>query len=359
MRTVEVHTPSRDYPIVIGAAALGELGALIAQHAPAARRIALVADAHVFELHGSVVLAALPVEPAVLTFTPGESAKCLRTLSTLYDGLAAAGVQRSDLVVTLGGGVASDLGGYAAATWMRGIGFLPIATSLEAAIDASIGGKTAINHAAGKNLIGAFHQPAAVVVDTDLLATLPQRELRSALAESIKHAAIRDAGFFAWHERHIPAVLTRDARATAELIDRNCRIKAGVVEQDEREAGLRRILNYGHTIGHAIEHHLASRLRHGECVALGMIAENHLAVERGLLSDADATRVRRLIEQAGLPTKLPQPVDARELLRALRLDKKAAAGRVRYALLAGLGRVEIVENLSERLILSAIEALQP
>jgi len=261
--------------------------------------------------------------------------------------------------VTFGGGVAGDLGGFIAATWLRGIDYVQVPTSLEAAIDASIGGKTAINLRDGKNLVGAFHQPVAVLVDTDYLTTLPERELVAGLAESVKHAAIRDADFVTWHEDHAARILAREPDVLAELIQRNCAIKAAVVEQDERESGLRVILNYGHTLGHAFEHLLSYELRHGECVALGILAENEIACVRGSLRRDVANRLHVLLERFGAPTRLPRRLPPAEVLAACESDKKARRGRLRFVLLRALGQPEIVEAPPAAEIEAGLEVIQP
>lgn len=226
---------------------------------------------------------------------------------------------------------------------MRGIPYINLPTTLEAAIDAAIGGKAAINLSHGKNLVGSFHPPSAVVIDTDFLSTLPQREYVAALAESIKHGLIRDAAFLAWQADRMPDILSRDPDVLIELITRNCRIKADVVAQDEHEAGLREILNCGHTIGHAIEHVCGYALRHGECVALGMLAENQIAAARGALDGESVRRIGALIASAGLPRLLPTGLDPEAIVAACGSDKKNRAGKVRCALAVGIGHAATVE----------------
>lgn len=358
MHAVTVGLPGREYPILIGPQARAELARLI-DHLPGVGRIVVVADRRVAELHADRLLAGLGRQAAVVCFSPGEASKSLAGLSRIYDEFARCRLGRADLVMTFGGGVAGDLGGFAAATWMRGLRFIQVPTTLAAAVDASIGGKTGINHPAGKNLIGAFHQPAAVVIDTDFLETLPRRDYLAGLAESVKHAAITGAEFLEWHEASAERIVARDPDVVAGLIARNCRIKADVVARDERETGLRMRLNHGHTLGHAFEHLLDYELRHGECVALGMLAENELARVRGLLGAPDAGRIARLVAQLGLPTRLPRRLEPAAVMRVCALDKKVRAGQVNFVLLGGLGQPQVVRNVTADEVETALRAVQP
>ena len=323
-----------------------------------AGQVVVIADQTVANLHFGKLAACLPPDPLVLTFPPGEASKSLEQARDLYDRLASARVERSAIIVTFGGGVAGDLGGFVAATWLRGVRFVQVPTTLLAAVDASVGGKTAVNLPAGKNLVGVFHQPMGVIVDTDFLETLTKEEFASGLAESVKQATVRDPQFFAWHEAHAAGLRNRDASTVSELIARNCEIKAGIVAQDEREAGLRAILNYGHTIGHAVEHLLGYELRHGECVALGMLVENELACARGLLPRTDADRVRNLLEQLGLPTRLPQALDAGEVAALCRVDKKVVGGAVGFVLIRGIGEPVRVADVAPSEIAAALHVIR-
>jgi 3-dehydroquinate synthase len=358
MRIVNVQLPERAYSITIGVGTRHQLADSVAQLGEVLR-VAIIADQRVADLHLDRLVEALRTEPIVLRFPSGEASKSLRWAERLYAELAEARLARRDLIVTLGGGVAGDLGGFVAATWLRGVRFVQVPTTLLAAIDASVGGKTGVNHAAGKNLIGAFHQPVAVLVDTDLLATLPRREYVAGLAESVKHAAIRDAALLEWHEQHADAIAAREPAVQEELIARSCEIKAEVVMRDERENDLRMILNHGHTIGHAIEHLLHYELRHGECVALGMIAENQLAQMRGMLAGETAKRIATLIQRLDLPTRLPRPLAPEAVTQACGLDKKVRAGAVHFVLLKGLGRPECVADVSDNEIAAALRTVQP
>jgi 3-dehydroquinate synthase len=358
MRTVSVDLAGREYQVYIGPAARDRLPAVLAE-LPGVNQVAVIADEHVAALHLSELMGNLDPSPTVLTVPPGEQSKCPEAAARLYDGLAEARIERGDLVITFGGGMIGDLGGFVAATWLRGIRFVQVPTTLEAAIDASVGGKTGLNHPAGKNLIGAFHQPSAVVIDTDLLATLPQRDYVAGLGESVKHAAIRDPAFLAWQESNAGAIVARGQDVLTELIARNCAIKAEVVVRDEREANLRAILNYGHTIGHAIEHLVEYELRHGECVAVGMIAANALASARGLLDRSVADRIRRLIDRLGLPRRLPRPVPAQDIIEVCRMDKKVRGGDIHFVLLRDLGVPERVADVGVDEIAAAVRTIQP
>lgn len=301
----------------------------------------------------------------MLMFPSGETSKSLRQVERLCDELARLRVERDGLLLAFGGGVAGDLGGFVAAAWLRGIAFIQVPTTLLSAVDASVGGKTGVNLRAGKNLVGAFHQPRAVVIDTRFLATLPRRDFAAGLAESVKHAAIREPAFLDWHEVHANALAgfpegTSSATADilAELIGRNCAIKAAIVGCDEREAGLRAILNYGHTIGHALEHLLEYELRHGESVALGMRVENEIARRRGWLSATDAERMAVLLDRLGLPPRLPRALDPGSVWAACQVDKKARDGRVNFVLLRALGQPERVADVTEAEVAAALPAVQ-
>jgi len=358
MRVLRVTTPPRSYTVHVEAGARVEFAALLRRLA-GLRSVVVIADDTVAELHGAKLGASLPAPPTIVRVPPGEASKSLAQAERLYDALGDARVGRRDLVVAFGGGVTGDLAGFVAGTWLRGVRWIQIPTTLEAAIDASVGGKTGLNHRAGKNLIGVFHQPEAVIIDTDFLTTLPQRDYVAGLAESVKHAAVRDAAFLAWHEQNAGEILARRPDVLEELIARNVQIKAAVVAADEREEDLRRILNYGHTIGHAIEHLLGYELRHGECVALGMLAENELACLRGELGRAVAERIRTLLAQLGLPVRLPRRLDPRALLTVCALDKKVAGGAIHFALLRDVAQPVVVADVADEQARQAIAAIQP
>ncbi|HMQ15303.1 MAG TPA: 3-dehydroquinate synthase [Phycisphaerae bacterium] len=342
MQSIDIHVGPDTTRVSIGAGARSVLPDILDTQVRC-DRFAVVVDATVARLHLPSILAAIaPRTPAAVLQVPaGEASKTLASAERLYGGLGEAEIGRDGLILALGGGMIGDLAGFVAATWLRGVPFVFCPTTTEAAIDASIGGKTAVNHPAGKNLIGAFHAAAAVVIDTDLLRTLPARDFSAGLAESVKHALIADAAFLAWHEQEAARLLRGDPNAVTDLILRNCRIKADIVARDAHERDWRAVLNFGHTVGHALEHVLGFELRHGECVALGMIAENEIARARGWLDAAVCERVGALLATLGLPTRLPRPVSVDEAWAAARVDKKVRGGVVRCVLLRGPAQPEL------------------
>lgn len=323
------------------------------------RQVVVVADQTVADLHMDRLLSCLPPSPVVLTFPAGETSKSLASVEQLCEQFAQARAERQAIVVAFGGGVAGDLGGFVAAVWLRGVRYVQVPTSLLAAVDAAVGGKTGVNLRAGKNLVGAFHQPVAVIVDTDFLQTLAARDFAAGLAESVKHAIIRDPEFLDWHEAHAGEIVGRVPAAVSHLIARNCEIKAVVVARDEREAGLRAILNYGHTIGHALEHLLGYELRHGECVALGMLTENELACARGWLGRPEADRVRSLLARLGLPVALARPLPPEDVWAACQVDKKVRDAAVHFVLVRSIGDPVRVTDISAAEVARALQAIQP
>jgi len=361
MLTLDVELGDRSYPIFIGSGLLNRVAALLTPRFSPTSAV-VISDHTVAGLYANRLVKSLEqtgCETSLLEVAPGESSKSLAVAARLYDRLSALGVDRQSAVIALGGGVVGDLSGFVAATWLRGLPFVQVPTTLEADIDASVGGKTAVNHPSGKNLIGAFHQPRLVVIDVECLRTLDERDLRSGLAESIKHAAIRDADFFVWQRDRAELILRGDEGVLAELIQRNCQIKAEVVAADEREAGIRAILNFGHTIGHAIEAESQFGLRHGECVALGMVAANHIATRRGLLDPNQASQIREFIERLQLPARLPHRFDADALERRMRHDKKFEGGRMRFVLVDRIGQSRLVDDVAKAEVADALLAVQP
>ena len=336
MTSVTPAPPSLPYPVDVVPGALATLGARVAAVA-AAHRYAVVSDETVAALYAARAVASFgpAAEVRVLTVPAGEAHKTRESWARLTDELLAAGYGRDTTVVALGGGVVGDLAGFVAATYMRGVAFVQVPTTLLAMIDASVGGKVGVDTAAGKNLVGAFHQPAAVVIDPELLATLPTPQLRSGLAEAIKHGVISDERYFEAVVEDLPALLAPDGARSPEmrrLIERSVAIKAAVVAADERESGVRKILNFGHTIGHAVEHASRYALLHGEAVAVGMSLESELAERLGVAECGTHEQVRAALERAGLPTSRPPSLDAEVVLAATRGDKKARGGVVEYAL---------------------------
>jgi 3-dehydroquinate synthase len=321
----------RSYPILIGS---GLLDAFDFSPHLEGKRALIVSDDTVAPLYLARVQARLGDQAiGAVTFPAGEEHKTLATVQKVLDALVAAHAGRDVTVLALGGGVVGDISGFAAACYMRGVSFIQVPTTLLAQVDSSVGGKTGVNHPGGKNLIGAFHQPRLVLVDTDTLMTLPERELRAGLAEVIKHGAIADADYFAWLEDNVDQLLTRDGESLAKAIHRSCEIKAAVVAEDETERGRRAILNFGHTFGHAIERSLGyGDWLHGEAVAAGMI----MAAGLSPLDDESTDRLRSLLRAAGLPVA-PPPIGSAAMADAMQLDKKALDGQLRFVLLKALG----------------------
>lgn len=358
METVRVELGARSYPIHIGAGALDD-ERLYRPHLGGGR-IAIVSNPVVAPLYLERVGAALAragASPAVeVMVEDGERAKSWAVLERVFDELLGAQVGRDGMIIALGGGVIGDLAGFAAAVYQRGIPFLQVPTTLLAQVDSSVGGKTAVNHARGKNMIGAFHQPEAVIADVATLGTLPDRELRAGLAEVIKHGFALDAQLVDWLESNIERLLARDAGALTHAVRRSCELKAQVVADDEREAGPRALLNFGHTFGHAIEAGAGyGAWLHGEAVAAGMIIAAELSVRAGLLGTGDAERLRRLVQRAGLPIAGPA-LSAERYLELMAGDKKAVGGRPRYVILLAIGRAEVRGDLGEREVRAALAA---
>jgi 3-dehydroquinate synthase len=321
------------YEVIVEPGALGNVAQMIAPFAEK-RRVAIVTDAHVDQLYARRIAAQLPGSE-IFTIAPGESAKTRETWAQVTDDLLSTGFARDTLIVAAGGGVVGDLAGFVAATYMRGVPFVQIPTTLLAMIDASVGGKTGVDTVAGKNLVGAFHQPALVVADPNVLATLPTNHFRAGLAEALKHGVIADAEYFGRIAQARDAT-ARDERDLTGLIAESVRIKASVVARDERESGLRKVLNFGHTIGHAIESVSNYKLLHGEAVAIGMALESALAERLGVAKPGTANAVREALEAIGLPSTFPA-LDRTAVLAATKSDKKARAGRVEYSLPAKVG----------------------
>ncbi|CDM22848.1 3-dehydroquinate synthase [Castellaniella defragrans 65Phen] len=339
--TVQVETPGGRYPIHIGA---GRLDA-VADSIPAdATAIAVVTNTTVGALYGARLRAALEAtgKPLLTIELPdGEQYKTWESLDRIFDALLAAALDRKAVLVALGGGVVGDVCGFAASCYMRGIRFVQVPTTLLAQVDSSVGGKTAINHPRGKNMIGAFYQPLAVEIDPGVLATLPAREISAGLAEIVKYGMIADAEFFDWCESHVDALRALDGEAIRHAVRRSCELKAWVVSQDERESGLRAILNFGHTFGHAIESGLGyGHWLHGEAVGCGMVMAAELSARVAGLDAAAVDRIRALVRAIGCPVD-PPGLGAARWLDLMRVDKKNEGRRIRYVLLPALGRAEV------------------
>jgi 3-dehydroquinate synthase len=347
-RTLEVSLGERSYPIHIGSGAIARTGDVLAQEA--ARRAVIVTNETVAThwlapLRASLDAQRLPSD--VVTIPDGEAHKNFATLESVVTRLLELKAERKTMIVALGGGIVGDIAGFAAAVYQRGMPFVQVPTTLLSQVDSSVGGKTGINHPLGKNMIGAFYQPRAVLVDTDCLSTLPARELAAGLAEVVKYGAIRDAAFFGWLEDNIDALVARDPIALAHAIYESCRIKAAIVAADEREEGERALLNFGHTFGHAIENGLGyGEWLHGEAVAVGMVVAARVSRHVGRLREDDVARLESLVARAGLPTVAPAlGFDRWKML--LGRDKKVAAGTVRYILLDAIGAAVIRADVGD------------
>ena len=355
MGIVKVPLGNRSYDIKIGTGLLARLGVECARLGLGAR-CAIISDTNVAPRYGKAAQTALAkagFAPTLITIPAGETAKRLKTVAACYNRLAAQRLERKSFIVALGGGVVGDLAGFVAATYLRGVAFVQVPTTLLAQVDSSVGGKVGLNLKAGKNLVGAFYQPRFVLCDLGTLASLPMREYRAGLAEVIKYGIICDASLFQRLERDLPKLLRRDPRALAAVVARCCEIKADVVGQDETESGLRAILNFGHTIGHALEaisHY--GRYLHGEAIAIGQVAAARLSARLLGLPAAEADRIESIFQRAGLPTqvKLNAP-QRRKFLAAMQLDKKVTGGEVKFVLARRIGTVEF----GHRVPLAAIE----
>ena len=352
MESLRVELGSRGYPIHIGADLLGR-AELYAPHLTGS--VAVVTNEVVGPRYLPRLRKALGKATEIIV-RDGEQSKDWQTLNAVFDALLQARCGRDTLIVALGGGVIGDLAGFAAAVYQRGVPFLQVPTTLLAQVDSSVGGKTAINHPLGKNMIGAFHQPLAVISDVATLDTLPDRELRAGLAEVIKHGFALDAGFVDWLERNMEALLKRDAAALTHAVKRSCELKARVVAADEREAGERALLNLGHTFGHAIETGTGyGAWLHGEAVAAGMVMAAELSALMGHLRKTDVDRVRTLLKRAGLPVIGPALAPER-LVELMATDKKAAKGKTRFVVLESVGRAALRGDVDEALVRKAIVA---
>ena len=337
MQKLDIALGSRSYPILVGPGLLGD--AALLEEWIAARDVMLVSNVTVAPLWAPRLEAALAGFRVARCILPdGEAHKTLATVANVFDALVESNMNRDCAILALGGGVVGDIAGFAAACYQRGVDFVQLPTTLLAQVDSSVGGKTGVDHPGGKNLIGAFHQPVAVLADTDTLQTLPDRELRAGLAEVIKYGLIRDPGFLGWIESNLDGLLARDAAALEYAVYRSCRCKADIVARDEREQGERALLNLGHTFGHAIETATGyGTWLHGEAVAAGMAMASEFSRRLGWLDKADVGRVRSLLLRAGLPVD-PPALDPGRALELMRMDKKVRAGRIRLVLLQRIGQ---------------------
>jgi 3-dehydroquinate synthase len=358
-REVQVRVEGEPYPVLVAPGLLRDAGPQLRRLSKSAKA-AVVTDSHVAPSYLAPLcesLASAGFETIDAVLPAGEDHKTLADLLPVYDRILAAGVERSTPVIGLGGGVVTDMAGFVAATVLRGVPLVQVPTTLLAMVDASVGGKTGVNHAVGKNLIGAFHQPSAVLIDPAVLKTLPERELRGGLAECIKHEIIRDAEGFARLEENIHQARSLDLDYLSELVAHNIAIKARVVEADPFERGERAHLNFGHTFGHAIENVSHYEYSHGESVALGMAAASHLAVSLGMLDDPSRRRIVALIEKTGLPVR-GLTLDVNQVVEAMRFDKKVKSGRLRFVLPDRIGHVVIRDDVPVEAVTRAVEALR-
>lgn len=363
IQTIPVDLGDRSYDIVVGVGLLSSLGERL-KKATNCRRAMLITDSNVGPLYADAVIQSLAIEGIeadCATVPAGDESKSLSQAAVLYERLAARRHERGEPIVSLGGGMVGDLAGFIASTWVRGVPFIQCPTTLEADIDAAIGGKTAVNHAAGKNLIGTFHQPEFVLIDINCLKTLPDREFIAGMAESVKHAILSGRDAFDWHVEHIDRIRRREPETLVELVHRNCAYKAAVVSADERELDRqgvgRAALNFGHTIGHAIERAANYQLRHGECVAMGMMAELHLAHAMGRGSNEVEKATSKLLSNIGLDPKTNMRFIAAEIVELMRTDKKSHNGELRFAIPTSWGRCEWLNAPSEDDLAFAIKLI--
>ena len=352
-----VELGERGYPILVGRGLSRHIGEVIAELMPDASGCAVVTSPTIDGLHSGAIVAGLKeLSPVRLIVPDGEEAKTWTTAETVIGGLIECGLKRSGVVVALGGGAVGDLAGFAASIYLRGVRLIQAPTTLLGMVDSSIGGKTAVNHPGGKNLVGSFHQPSAVIIDPELLETLPVREIRSGLAEVVKYGVIRDPGLFKYIEDNGERLLGRDLEALTHVIKVSASIKAGYVEKDERDdKGVRAVLNLGHTMGHAVERLMSPQVRHGEAVSIGMVYASRLAAEKNTMTRKDEARLKRALIRLGLPTEVPE-LPADELITLMRRDKKATGDDIRFVLPTGIGKEPVHVIVEEELIRETLKA---
>jgi len=355
---VHVSLGERSYDVHVGEGVLDRAGKLIAG-ASKARVAAVVTNPRIGKLYAERVVESLRgagITAHVITIPAGERYKALSTVRRVYEKLLDHRIDRTGMVIGLGGGVVGDLAGFVAATYLRGIDFVQMPTSLLAQVDASVGGKVGVDLPRGKNLIGAFYQPQIVLADTGTLHTLPKAQFRSGLAEVIKHGIILDSEYYAYLERNLPAIMRLESESLRHVVERSIELKAGVVTQDERESGLRAILNFGHTVGHAIESLTGYRgLLHGEAVTIGMVTAALIAQEMGRADELLARRIRDLLIRVGLPYRPPEDIRPEAVIEAMKLDKKVAHGKLRFVLVKEIGSAFVSEDVTPELILRALK----
>lgn len=348
--TIPVRLNAHSHNIYLREGLLDETHLYLEQLPFKANRIAVITDSNVEKFCAERAIRSLSIyqeQLAKIVLEAGEGQKSMEGLYSLYETFHDTGLDRDSLIVALGGGVVGDLAGFAASTYLRGVSYIQIPTSLMAQVDSSVGGKTGINLPWGKNLVGAFYQPRFVLIDPELLSTLPQRELCNGLAEVIKVAAIADPKLFAFLEKERDEVFSSDSKLLLRLVRRAVEIKCGFVEQDEKDQGQRMLLNFGHTVGHAIEAvKNYSEVLHGEAVSIGMTAAAILSAELGYCKPADRDRLLKLLRLYELPTQLPSPIEFEKILEAISMDKKRRNGKFRFVVLQGIGKAKVVEGIS-------------
>lgn len=350
METILVNLKERSYKIIIDTNSIDKLGDEII-HFDFSPKTAIISNPTVFSLYGERVsnsVKNIGLEPVNILIPDGEEYKNLDTVRNIYTELLKARLDRRSSIIALGGGVVGDIAGFCASTYMRGISYIQVPTTLLAQVDSSVGGKTGVDHELGKNMIGTFYQPKLVFIDANTLTTLPKNQLLAGLAEVIKYGVIYDNELFSYLETYKDLIMNLDSSALIYIIKRSCEIKADIVSKDERESELRSILNYGHTIGHAIETVTKyKRFLHGEAIAIGMCIEAEFSNRLGLLNNKDLNRIKNLINTYGLPTEIPDDINISSLCIAIKLDKKAIAGELRFILPETIGRVKIHTGISE------------
>ncbi|MCF8009775.1 MAG: 3-dehydroquinate synthase [Clostridiales bacterium] len=354
MNKVDIKLGRRSYEIITGPGLLSRAGEYL-NELGLGKKVLLVSNAQVYKLYGEILKNSLQnsgFTTAAAIVLDGEEYKNLWEAEKLYNAAFGAGLDRNCPVLALGGGVIGDLAGFVASTYMRGVPLVQVPTTLLAQVDSSVGGKVAVNHPRGKNIIGSFYQPGIVTADLNVLESLPERELKAGMAEVIKYGIIYDASFFAWLEENMDYLLNMDYEALAYAVEKSCRIKARVVEEDETEKGMRAILNFGHTVGHALEALTEYKTyRHGEAVAIGMTAAARLAENMNFLSSSDRERIIELLLKAKLPVEIPTGLNREQLINCFYQDKKSASGKLTFVLPVKIGQVEIVKDIKEENLL--------
>jgi 3-dehydroquinate synthase len=351
VRKIKVSLGIKSYQVYIGSGLLVQAGRWLSENGFSGKLV-IITDPKVNKLYGEALSRHLTEDGfsvSTLLVPEGEEQKSLETAGRLYRELVSSNAERTTPILALGGGVIGDLAGFVAATYLRGVPLVQIPTTLLAQVDSSVGGKVAVDHGQLKNMIGAFYQPRLVIADTDTLKTLPAEELANGLAEVIKSAAIRDEEFFAFLEGNLERIKALDEKALEESVFQSVKIKAEVVEKDELDSGLRNILNYGHTIGHAIESVSDFKMKHGEAVAIGMLAAARIANKMGMLDENEVVRLKKVIERASLPTEMPD-FKIEEIMRAMRHDKKVRQNKVRFVLLKSIGNTLITDEVNPSLV---------